>query len=87
MTCSQSIIRHVKCGPSLYNATIQCEACKQRGHPASRCFALAAALYIREFIAKQTNDNNAQAAMEFWMSHNVPLLKDGDTNAALNENP
>jgi hypothetical protein len=79
--------KSIKRKPSLYDASIQCEACKQRGHPAVRCFALAAALFINEFIAKRSNDATGHAAMENWMQRNAPILRDTQTNAALTKNP
>jgi hypothetical protein len=36
----------------LYNPTIRCDACQQRGHPAVRCHALAAALCLQQFLCK-----------------------------------
>jgi hypothetical protein len=79
--------KHVKRGPSLYDATIVCDACGQRGHPAVRCFALAAAIYIPKFIAKKSNDETAQKAVEFWKVRNAPILRDASTKEPLAKNP
>jgi hypothetical protein len=44
-------------------------------------------LCIREYIAKQSNKANKQAAINFWMTRNAPILKDTETNASLTKNP
>lgn len=79
--------KHVKRGPSLHDATIVCDACGQRGHPAVRCFALAAAIYVQKFIAKKSNDETAQQAVEFWKVRNAPMLRDAKTREPLTKNP
>lgn len=55
---------------SLYDPTITCDACRQRGHPAARCHHLAASLFLREFIEKQTNEPTMNRAMEHWLKRN-----------------
>jgi hypothetical protein len=72
---------------SLYDPTITCDACKQQGHPAARCHHLAASLFLREFIEKNTNEATMTHAMEHWLKRNKPIIKDARTQEVLQKNP
>lgn len=74
-------------GPSLYDATITCEACGLQGHPAIHCFGLAAGVLIDRFLAaNKSNDTVVQQAVDFWMQRNAPLICDNQTNEQLTSN-
>jgi hypothetical protein len=79
--------RQLKKRTSLYDASIVCEACNQRGHPAVRSHALAAALFIQKFIKEKTNEATVQRATENWVQRNAPILKDAQTHEPLKKNP
>lgn len=79
--------KHLKKRTSLYDASIVCEVCQQRGHPAVRCHALAIALFIQKFIAVKTNEATVQRATEIWVQRNAPILKDALTHEPLKKNP
>lgn len=66
--------KHLKKRTSLYDASIVCEACHQRGHPAVCCHALAAAVYIQKFIKEKTNDATVQRATENWIQRTMLLF-------------
>jgi hypothetical protein len=72
---------------SLYDPSITCDACRQRGHPAARCHTLAASLFLREYIAKESNESTMQRAMENWVKRNAPIIKDAKTQESLKKNP
>jgi hypothetical protein len=73
--------------PNAYDATIVCEACGLRGHPAARCYALAAAVFVDRYLKKETNSTTVQQALDFWMTRNAPMIRDNRTNEPLKANP
>jgi hypothetical protein len=74
---------NVKRRPSTYDASITCAACGQRGHNAVRRFALAAAIYLQQFMSSKGNEDITQRAVEYWKQRNQPILKDAQTNEPL----
>jgi hypothetical protein len=74
-------------GPSLYDATITCEACGLQGHPAIHCFALGAVVLIDKYIANKGNNAVTQSAVDFWMQRNAPLICDNQTDEQIHANP
>jgi hypothetical protein len=79
--------KNIKNKPNRYDAAIQCDACGQRGHPATRCFALATAIYVKKFIESRTNEETAKNALEFWKVRNAPLIRDAETKEGLTKHP
>jgi hypothetical protein len=79
--------RNLKDRPNKYDATIRCGACGQRGHPATRCFALATAIYVKKFIESKANEETANTALEFWKVRNAPLIRDAETKEGLSKHP
>lgn len=73
--------------PNAYDATIKCDACGLRGHPAARCYALATAIYVQKFLAQRTNEETTQHALEFWKQCNAPLIHDANTKEPLTKSP
>jgi hypothetical protein len=79
--------KNLKDRPNRYDATIRCGACGQRGHPATRCFALATAIYVKKFIETKSNEETANTALEFWKVRNAPLIRDAETKEGLTKHP
>ena len=67
--------------------TIVCEACGQRGHQAANCFALATAVYVREYLMQEKNEEEVQKALKFWQERNAPYLIDEVTKKPLDRKP
>lgn len=60
---------------SLYDPSITCHACHQVGHPATRCHALAVAIWVQQYIDNGDNKNVCDKALENWESRNKMLSK------------
>lgn len=78
--------KNVTQSPSAYDATIVCDACGLRGHPAARCFTLASAVFVDKYIADDNNSATVQRALDFWIARNAPLIRDNATNEPIKDN-
>jgi hypothetical protein len=79
--------KNVTRSPNAYDASIVCDACGLRGHPAARCFTLASAVFVDKYIAKEGNAETVQRAVDFWVARNAPMIRDNQTNEPSKANP